>query len=217
MITYEQDPDVLLWGLQLFEGDPYLNCGYSCSIPQNNTDSNYQLENYVNADNLHEELSRLSVVEPNPIKSYQEAVESQQSPFCPQDWFSQSLGNNTYVIDNANENENEEVNDLGDEMYPEEDWSYLLELMDEYAFNGEVGKKLNQMVPIPFTPFSFRFVFRFPSNTASFMQHIPKINGDIPSIDDATLDYQRLRDSFELCQTNFIVHLSITNSSVSRL
>ncbi|CAA0834045.1 Cysteine proteinases superfamily protein [Striga hermonthica] len=200
MITYEQDPDVLRWGLQLFEGDPYLNCGYSCSIPQHNTDcytgrylkgyqynmdSNYQLQNDLSADNLHEELSRLSVVE--PIKSFQEeAVESQPTPFCPQDWFSQSLGNNTYEIDDANVNENEEVNELGvagscsspgDEMYPEEDWSYLLDLMDEYAFNGEVGKRLNQMVPIP---------------------HIPKINGDIPSIDDATLDYQRLRDRLQM-------------------
>ncbi|CAL5348075.1 unnamed protein product [Camellia sinensis] len=31
----------------------------------------------------------------------------------------------------------------------EEEWSYLLELTDKYALNGEVGKRLNQMVPIP--------------------------------------------------------------------
>ncbi|KAL7209093.1 hypothetical protein ACSBR1_030776 [Camellia fascicularis] len=30
-----------------------------------------------------------------------------------------------------------------------EEWSYLLELTDEYALDGEVGKRLNQMVAIP--------------------------------------------------------------------
>lgn len=30
-----------------------------------------------------------------------------------------------------------------------EDWSYSLELAEEYAFDGEVGKWLNEMVPIP--------------------------------------------------------------------
>lgn len=30
-----------------------------------------------------------------------------------------------------------------------DDWSYSLELTDEYALDGEVGKRLNQMVPIP--------------------------------------------------------------------
>ena len=34
-------------------------------------------------------------------------------------------------------------------MYCDEEWSSSLELMDEHAFDGEVGKRLNQMVSIP--------------------------------------------------------------------
>lgn len=30
-----------------------------------------------------------------------------------------------------------------------DEWLYSLELMDEYALDGEVGKRLNQMVPVP--------------------------------------------------------------------
>ncbi|GFQ03794.1 rubisco large subunit-binding protein subunit alpha chloroplastic [Phtheirospermum japonicum] len=197
MITYEQDPDVVRWGLQLFDGDPYSNCGY-CA--QHNTDcypghylKGYQYDgngnyagdnNDITINNLHDELSRLSVIE--PIKSFQDGVENQQTPFCPQDWFPQPLGNYSYVIDGNDDNQNEEEIELGvsgscsspgDKTYSEGNWSYSLELMDEYAFDGEVGKRLNQMVPIP---------------------HIPKINGEIPSIDEATLDHQRLLDRLQV-------------------
>ncbi|KAK6163363.1 hypothetical protein DH2020_000227 [Rehmannia glutinosa] len=198
MITYEQDPDVVRWGLQLFDGDPYSNCGYCSSIPQHNTDCypghylkgyqydgdcNYAGDHDLNVNNLHEELSQLSIIE--PTKSFQEGAENQQNSFCPQDWFPQSLGNYSYVID-GNENHNEEETDLGisgscsspgDKSYSGGEWSYSLELMDEIAFDGEVGKRLNQMVPIP---------------------HIPKINGEIPSVDEATLDHQRLLDRLQV-------------------
>ena len=33
--------------------------------------------------------------------------------------------------------------------YCGDEWSYSLELTDEYTLDGEVGKRLNQMVPIP--------------------------------------------------------------------
>ena len=54
-----------------------------------------------------------------------------------------------------------------------EGWSYSLDLTDENALDGEVGKILNQMVSIP---------------------HVPKINGEIPSLDETTLDHQRPLD-----------------------
>ena len=55
------------------------------------------------------------------------------------------------------ENGNEEGTDLvtssayptpGGESYSGE-WSYSTELMDENALDGELGRRLNQMVPIP--------------------------------------------------------------------
>ncbi|GAA0183683.1 cysteine protease [Lithospermum erythrorhizon] len=56
-------------------------------------------------------------------------------------------------------------------------WSCSLELADDYDIEIEVGKRLNQMISIP---------------------HIPKINGEIPSIDEATLDHQSLLHRLQL-------------------
>ncbi|KAK9291283.1 hypothetical protein L1049_009472 [Liquidambar formosana] len=58
-----------------------------------------------------------------------------------------------------------------------EEYPYSLELTDESLLDGEVGKRLNQMIPVP---------------------HVPRINGDIPSNDEATSDYQRLLDRLQV-------------------
>ncbi|KAI5665279.1 hypothetical protein M9H77_24602 [Catharanthus roseus] len=58
-----------------------------------------------------------------------------------------------------------------------EEYLYELEITDESELDGEVGKRLNQMIPVP---------------------HIPRINGDIPSTDEATSDHQRLLDRLQL-------------------
>lgn len=104
MITNEQDSDVVRWGLQLFDGDPYSNCGYCGSVTQPNTDyypgyysNGYQYnaeccdsENHeLNLNGLHEDLSQLSVTEPN------------QTSVCSQEWFPQSLGNYAYGTDSS--------------------------------------------------------------------------------------------------------------------
>lgn len=106
MITHEQDPDVVRWGLQLFDSDPYANCAYSGAMPQNNLDyyqnhyfkgdqfstesANEENHNF-NAQCLQEELSQLSVAEP-PSMLHQMA-EHTQPHFYPQDWFTQPMGN----------------------------------------------------------------------------------------------------------------------------
>ncbi|PHU03955.1 hypothetical protein BC332_29206 [Capsicum chinense] len=195
MITHEQDPDVVRWGLQLFDSDPYANCAYSGAMPQNNldyyqnhyfkgdqfsTESTNEENHNFNAQCLQEELSQLSVAEP-PSMLHQMA-EHTQPHFYPQDWFTQPMGNYNIGEENCDE---EETNDgastscssPGEESYTGEDWSYSLELADEYDLDGEVGKRLNQMIPIP---------------------HIPRINGEIPSIDEATLDHQRLLDRLQV-------------------
>ncbi|XP_028756952.1 uncharacterized protein LOC114716168 isoform X10 [Neltuma alba] len=60
--------------------------------------------------------------------------------------------------------------------YCGDEWLYSWEEMDECA-DGEVGKRLNQMIPIP---------------------HVPRTNGEIPSVDEATLDHQRLLDRLQM-------------------
>jgi hypothetical protein len=50
--------------------------------------------------------------------------------------------------------------------------------MDDFSvLDGEVGKRLNDMVPVP---------------------HVPKTNGEIPSVDEAISDHQRLLDRLVL-------------------
>ncbi|WJZ88648.1 hypothetical protein VitviT2T_007927 [Vitis vinifera] len=195
MITYEQDPDVVRWGLQLFDGDPFSNCGYGGTIVQNDVsyyDGPYFKEDHYdnecsNVENdeiiahaLQEELSQLAVDEAAGLSH--EVVEDLQVSIFPEEWPDQSMGNYGF----GHESGQEDTDDMGlssscsspdEKSYNGEDWSYSLDLTDEYALDDEVGKILNQMVPVP---------------------HVPKINGEIPSLDEATLDHQRLLDRLQL-------------------
>ncbi|KAH9700472.1 OTU domain-containing protein [Citrus sinensis] len=189
MITFEQDSDVLQWGLQLFESDPYLNCGYTNTVTpddesyyygQHFKEDHYETESCdVESDELiahalQEELSQLAVSEAS--ESPHETEENLQGPVFQHGWVNHSVGG--YY--SGQETGQEEADDTQpsslcssheEVSYCGEEWSYPQELTDEYALDGEVGKRLNQMVPVP---------------------HVPRINGEIPSIDEATLDHQRL-------------------------
>lgn len=192
MVTQEQDSAVYRWGLQLFEGDPFSNNGYYGSLTHNNAENNYDQyskeSQYAlgasNAENdefsaLDEGFLQLSVM---ALDSPHEAVENLQPTTYVHNWPGQSLEHCNYVHHNGHQ----EQDDRGpssscsspvDQLNLGEEWLYSLELMDAYDLDGEVGKRLNQMVPIP---------------------HVPKINGEIPSVDEATLDHQRLLDRLHL-------------------
>ncbi|CAL1404218.1 unnamed protein product [Linum trigynum] len=197
MITYEED-DVVRWGLQLFESDPYSNYGY-CQTPLQRDldyyDGRYFKGGYYDADrcneerdeliahSLQEELSQLSVAEP-PAESPNEEEEDggdSQVPDLPPNWFAQPLVEYTGQEGGQEEAESMEPSSScsspQENIYSVEDWSYSGDMTDVYAFDGEVGKWLNEMVPIP---------------------HVPRINGEIPSVDEATLDHQRLLDRLQV-------------------
>ncbi|KDO60179.1 hypothetical protein CISIN_1g018742mg [Citrus sinensis] len=195
MITFEQDSDVLQWGLQLFESDPYLNCGYTNTVTpddesyyygQHFKEDHYETESCdVESDELiahalQEELSQLAVSEAS--ESPHETEENLQGPVFQHGWVNHSVGG--YY--SGQETGQEEADDTQpsslcssheEVSYCGEEWSYPQELTDEYALDGEVGKRLNQMVPVP---------------------HVPRINGEIPSIDEATLDHQRLLERLQV-------------------
>ncbi|KAJ7947845.1 OTU domain-containing protein [Quillaja saponaria] len=199
MISYEHDPDVVRWGLQLFDGDPYSNSEYCGAGNQYFVD--YYQEQYFKEDNcdsefrniendqlmahaLQEQLSQLTVAEaPAPPHEW---VENLQLPAYPQDWLSQCQLNDNEC--SGQESDQEEGDDLGpsssssspyENSYYGDEWLYSLEQMEEFTLDGEVGKRLNQMVPI---------------------RHVPRINGEIPSVDEATLDHQRLLGRLQLYQ-----------------
>ncbi|XP_038692849.1 OVARIAN TUMOR DOMAIN-containing deubiquitinating enzyme 9-like isoform X2 [Tripterygium wilfordii] len=192
MITHEQDPDVVRWGLQLFESDPYSNCGYCGTIAQDDTDSftgkyfkedQCDLQSYnVESDERIGHAFQAQLGIGDLPESPHEGEEHSEACAFQQGWLDQSIIN----YGSGQEGQEEEIDEMlppsscssPQEMaYGGQEWSYPLKLADEYAFDGGVEKWLNQMVSVP---------------------HVPRINGEIPSIDEATLDHQRLLDRLQV-------------------
>ena len=105
-------------------------------------------------------------------------VEDLQVSILPKEWPDQSMENYGF----RHESGQKDIDGMGlssscsspdEKSHNGEGWSYSLDLTDENALDGEVGKILNRMVSIP---------------------HVPKINGEIPSLDETTLDHQRPLD-----------------------
>ncbi|XP_044482419.1 OVARIAN TUMOR DOMAIN-containing deubiquitinating enzyme 12-like isoform X2 [Mangifera indica] len=194
MIMYEQDPDVLWWGLQLFESDPYYSSGYGDTISPDDVDNygqhfgedHYEAEccnveyDELIAHALQEELSQLAVVEVPQSPCGDE--ENLQVPDFQEDWLCQSAANYCSGVESGQEEADDSqpsslCSSPEEESYYGEEWSYPLELIEQYAADTEVGKRLNRMVPVP---------------------HVPRINREIPSIDEATLDHQRLLERLQV-------------------
>ncbi|KAJ8623685.1 hypothetical protein MRB53_032215 [Persea americana] len=185
MTTYEQDPDIVRWGLHLLIGDPYSNFGYCGTANQHDVNiyngeyiggSVYGIECApVENDEVaaHAQLSQFAVVDAS--ESLQEEEHFEASDY-PQDWLSLSMNNLDlgYESGRVEEDMESSSSNSGEKSYDGE-LSGSLELPEDYS--DEVGKRLNQMVPIP---------------------HVPRTNGEIPSIDEATTDHQRLLDRLQL-------------------
>ncbi|XWS29851.1 hypothetical protein CRYUN_Cryun24cG0065400 [Craigia yunnanensis] len=162
MITYEKEHDFVKWSLQLFNSDPYANYGYG----ENDEAIAHTLQ--------LQELSQLVVVG-SPNHGEEEDLQLQVAG-NPQDFVDQSVGDFAFGQDCGEEEQDDTApfsscSTPEEKLLCEEDWSYSLELTDEYALDGEVGKRLKQVVPV---------------------LHVPRINGEIPSVNEATLDHQRL-------------------------
>ncbi|CAN6461499.1 unnamed protein product [Victoria cruziana] len=194
----EPDPDVVRWGLHLLDGGynhPY-NSTYYVSATQNEpTYCNEEFprgdqfsNQYCNVENdeviaytLQEEFRRLAVVEASG--SERSGEEHQQASILAQDWLGPSAGHSSPVPDHEHEavddNTSTSCSSPDNTACHEEDNNYgSLEVAGESSsLDGEVGKRLSQMVPVPL---------------------VPRINGEIPSMDEATSDHQRLQSRLEL-------------------
>lgn len=106
MISHDQDHDFVQWGLQLFDSNPYSNCGYCSTLTQDNLD--YYPGPYFEEDDftmdcgnvdsdellahaLQEELSQLAVTETD--HSAHEESEQLQPSFVLHNWPDQSIQN----------------------------------------------------------------------------------------------------------------------------
>ncbi|KAI9126413.1 hypothetical protein K1719_002834 [Acacia pycnantha] len=165
----------------------------------------YHYENVENdeavARAFQEELSRIDSIEASGLSNLENR--HVRASILAQDWCSTSnrshdLGCETYqkAIDEQNnmkemknfghsEKENDVVQEIeisgsssgSDVPVFSDDFWHSLEISDESLLDGEVGKRLNQMVPIP---------------------HVPKINDKLPSDDEQISDHQRLLDRLQL-------------------
>ncbi|XP_020115217.1 uncharacterized protein LOC109729020 isoform X2 [Ananas comosus] len=164
MTMYEQDQDSLRWGGFDPFHDPFSSIGYCGGTTQ--TD-----DTYYNVPYAREEVSWPSHADDEHLG---------MSALTHNDFFdlsirNYSLGNEGGEVEAEDMEPSSSCSSPGEKSY-EEDWS--LELADDFSeIDGEVGKRLNQMVPIP---------------------HVPRINGEIPSVDEATSDHQRLIDRLQL-------------------
>ncbi|XP_028776073.1 uncharacterized protein LOC114732862 isoform X2 [Neltuma alba] len=187
MVLYENS-DIIQWGLHLLDGDPSYNPGYYGDIVQHDTgniyDGNYHHGHYDAQSNhtendemiartLQEEFSQLDIAESS---GYSQATEEHyHAPALAYG------GHNSSMMDYCSQDHDHVQEGVDDVEHssscssPCEVGEYSLELTD--PLNDEVGRRLSQMTPIP---------------------HVPRINGDIPSIDEATSDHQRLLDRLQL-------------------
>lgn len=191
MIMYEHDPDVLKWGFGLLNGDPFSTSSY-CGI-SNESDVNFYDGAYVREGNLgedhaslesdetiahilQEEFSQLAVAEATGPADVGE--EHLQASVLAQDWFAPTTRNFTTVYEDGENSDCTEPSSscCSPGEITHDGWS--LELTEDYSsIDGELGKRLNLLVPVP---------------------HVPRINGEIPSVDEATSDHQRLLDRLQL-------------------
>ncbi|XP_074304763.1 OVARIAN TUMOR DOMAIN-containing deubiquitinating enzyme 12-like [Silene latifolia] len=201
MTTSEPDQDVIRWGLNLLDVGSYFTSSYGCDGSQDcnqdgriyhdqymtgynfdtscNSNCSYAKNEAVSAHDLQEEFSRFQV-EDAVQTAHGDPHHFQQSDFST-DWLLPSSINYCDVHENAqgmdDAGNSSSCSSPGDRSNDGEDYSYSLEFVNESSVDGELGKRLNQMVPVP---------------------HVPRINGEIPSMDEATSDHQRLLDRLQL-------------------
>ncbi|XP_004497525.1 OVARIAN TUMOR DOMAIN-containing deubiquitinating enzyme 12-like [Cicer arietinum] len=191
MALYEHS-DVVQWGMNLFDAEPSYSPGYYGDIIQHDTGDVYDDEHYFHshydsvsnqvendeiiARTLQEEFSQLEIAESS---RYSQADEQHfhASHEAPYDWHNTPMmnycsGGHDYAHEGVNE-----IEPSSSCCSPCEVGGYSLDLVDNYPFDDDIGRRLSQITPIP---------------------HIPKINGEIPSIDEATSDHERLLDRLQL-------------------
>ncbi|XP_057478774.1 OVARIAN TUMOR DOMAIN-containing deubiquitinating enzyme 12-like [Actinidia eriantha] len=181
----EPDSDVVRWGLHFLDVDQIFNSSYYGDNNQGNVnicheqytgynDYNTQHSNVENdeiiAHALQEEWSQLEIAEASESSHAEEPF--QASSITAPDWLS---SRNYYSGDDMGPSSSS--SSPGHKSYDGEEYCYNLEITNESALDGEVCKRVNQMIPVP---------------------HVPRINGDIPSTDEATSDHQRLLDRLQL-------------------
>uniref|UniRef100_A0A0D9W1N1 ubiquitinyl hydrolase 1 n=1 Tax=Leersia perrieri TaxID=77586 RepID=A0A0D9W1N1_9ORYZ len=189
MVVYgeQQDPDVLRWDLHLLlPPEAALHYQRTTTTKSNNNHLDSVDNDEMIAHALQEELSHVAFAEASGHLDSSSCVLTQR-------WFHPSIVH----LPSAPPLKEDEDDDAAPAPLPpaaesREPFSScsspgdnnidaqecFIELVDHFsALDGQVGKRLNDMIPVP---------------------HVPKTNGEIPSFDEAFSDHQRLLDRLVL-------------------
>ncbi|OAY78505.1 OTU domain-containing protein [Ananas comosus] len=189
MIMCEQDPDLVRWGLHLLQGDPSadsVDCGSTSQIDVSIYNGDYTGESKHGTDHsvvendeiiahvYQEELSQVAFAE---ASGYSHADQQQlHASILMQDWSGPPMSQLVLVEGGEDMGTTSSCSSPGEKSH--DDNTVFIELTDDFsALDGEVGKRFDRLVPIA---------------------HIPRINGEIPSVDEATSDHQRLLGRLQL-------------------
>ncbi|XP_038904129.1 OVARIAN TUMOR DOMAIN-containing deubiquitinating enzyme 10-like isoform X2 [Benincasa hispida] len=182
MVPSGYESDVIQWGLRLFDGDSVLNSGYYGEMtavddhyPGNYYRDHYNLEptcvenDEIIARTLQENLSHLSITDSSRCPI--ERDEQLRGSIYTTAWHNPFPRNNS--SERVSVQEDIETMDPSSSCSSpgDEDFSYL------YAVDGEEFWRFNQMIPVP---------------------HVPRINGEIPSVDEAASDHERLLNRLQV-------------------
>ncbi|KAL6909333.1 hypothetical protein ACP4OV_001614 [Aristida adscensionis] len=207
MVLWDHDPDVTRWGLhQLLPGGgadysaqhhahttTTPAADYTGYVRDRSRDGSAEIKvehvahkdavdsDEIIAQTLQEELSQIALAEASGASS---SADDDHSAVLTQQWFHPRI---IHVASGSGAAPASEEADTREPFSscssPGDDNAHdgqacLIELVDDFsALDGEVGKRLNDMVPVP---------------------HVPKTNGEIPSVDEAVSDHQRLLDRLVL-------------------
>ncbi|MFS7990184.1 putative ubiquitinyl hydrolase 1 [Helianthus anomalus] len=194
----ESNSDVVRWGLHYLDVDHIFSSTYYGDSNQHDvnicheqynggsyqeTELNDVKNDEMLAHSLQQELLDLSISDEDELSNVSNPVDHLQISNDTQVWYGRPSSDNYYYGDESRLHETDEMGPSSSCSSPEnvsydgDDYSYNLEITDESDLDGEVCKRLNEIIPIP---------------------HIPKINGDIPSVDEATSDHERLLERLQV-------------------
>lgn len=187
----EEDPDVVRWGLHHLDvchmsggGSPNITTHYD----KDSSQTEYVREAYCEAkrDDVEndEVIARAFQEELTKVAANEASGSSHSQAYVlAQEWHGSVKEKNNIEHGNDNPNEGgeggkfEKCSSMTEESFGLEDCPYPPEIEDESLLDGEVGKRMNDMVPIP---------------------HVPKTNGEIPTPDEEVSDHQRLLDRLQV-------------------
>uniref|UniRef100_A0A0D6QVP0 ubiquitinyl hydrolase 1 n=1 Tax=Araucaria cunninghamii TaxID=56994 RepID=A0A0D6QVP0_ARACU len=195
MVTCEPDPDVVRWGLHLLDGDSFSSTGYCIYPTQLNDATLYEgfnakesqlqrepsnVENdEIIAHALQEEFSHLAAAEASGDLQPPE----DQASILAQDWLgpSQRISGAWHIEEQEESTHEQEGSQFSSPERFQDDSECACpfpDFSDEFsALDDKVGRRLTNLNSVP---------------------HVPRINGDIPTVDEATSDHQRLLDRLDL-------------------